>query len=208
MTSELNNPFPTSNNQHNLQKIQEEASFALIGLPNINDALVILNKYYSKNNPILDINEPLPKCGSFTPLCTSAWQGVTKIVEFLLANGANPNHTIDEMVIPLHLAVSKGHEAVTYYLLKFGADINQTSKTGQTALMRACETTGVEVIKILLHDSWNIAPDILKKSNDNKTCSEYALEKDNKEAARLIEFKRLQRIVPQKGAETVKRTKI
>lgn len=207
MTSELNNPFPT-NAPPNLHKIQEEASFALIGLPNVAEALVILNKYYSKNNPILDINQPLPKCGTFTPLCTAVWQGNTKIVELLLQNGANPNHTLDNMTIPLHLAVAKGHEAVTYYLLKFGADINQASTTGQTAIMRACETNGVEVIKILLHDSWTIAPNIFQKSKDNKTCTDFALEHNNKDAARLIEFKRLQGIIPTKGKETVRRTKI
>jgi ankyrin repeat protein len=190
-----------------LQEAHKELQYALIAIPNNEEALVILKKYYSKGNPLLNINEPLPALGSFTPLCMAVYQGATKIVEWLLANKADPNYTIDQLAIPLHIAAGTNRTAITYYLLKAGANVNQLSKTGQSALMRACETQSQEVVKILVHNNLQIMPDIMCETPDKKTCLDYALQVGNLDSIRIIEYVKLQKGLAQKQ-NTHKRTKI
>lgn len=208
MTSELIMPFPNQKPDSDIQQAYSLINNALIGLPSVNEALVILKKYYDKNNPILDINKPVPGLGSFTPLCMACWLGCTKVVEFLLDNKANPNLTVDGLTIPLHLAVTNGHELSVFHLLKAGADVNLASSTGQTALMHASENGRTEIIKLLFHKSWNVTPDIHKKSLDGKGCLDHANSSGNKDTVRLLEFMRLQTVVQNKHSEPIKRTKI
>lgn len=208
MTSELIMPFPNQKPDSDMQQAYNLINNALIGQPSVNEALVILKKYYDKNNPILDINKPVAGLGSFTPLCMACWLGCTKVVEFLLNNKANPNLTIDGTTIPLHLAVSNGHELVVFNLLKAGADVNLTSSTGQTALMHASENGRIEIIKLLFHKSWNILPDMHKRSVDGKSCLDHANISGNKDIVRLLEFMRLQSTVQNKSNEQLRRTKI
>lgn len=208
MTSESIMPFPNQKPDSDMQHAYNLINNALIGQPSVNEALVILKKYYDKNNPILDINKPIPGLGSFTPLCMACWIGCTKVVEFLLANNANTNLTIDNLTIPLHLAVSNGHELIVYNLLKAGADVNLASATGQTALMHASENGKVEIVKLLFHKSWNILPDIHKKSVEGSSCIDYASKSGSKDTVRLLEYIRLQNTIQTKSNEPIKRTKI
>lgn len=212
MTSELINPNRAKLDSSELELAYKQVTYALLGKPEIEPALAILKKYYSKNNPLLDINSVLPELGSFTPLCMASYQGITRIVDFLLKNGAQPNLTLDNITIPLHLATANGHITAMFYLLQAGADIDIESKTGQTAFMRACELPppkGSDSIKMLLSNGLNLMPNIMKESHENKTGLDYALEKNHFEIIRIVEYVKLKLNTTKKANDSpIRRTKI
>lgn len=69
-----------------------------------------------------------------TPLHVAAAFGHKEVAEFLLANGADINATMEFDVTPLHLAAGYGYKDVAELLLAKGADANARNKYGQTPL--------------------------------------------------------------------------
>lgn len=185
---------------------QELLKFALITKPDLEKALIILNKYYNKNNPIFDINISLPGLNTFTPLDMACFSGSTKIVEFLLKNGAKPNGD-NEYTIPLHLASARNHMGCVYYLLKYGADINKPNKVGQTGLMRACEAGHNDMVQLFLLNNLGIRPEIMVTCKDGLTCLDYALNQEHYEIIQIIEHIKMNKAIKMKE-EGKKRTKI
>ena len=79
----------------------------------------------------------------------AVWKGHVKIIEFLLAQGANINAVNKYQSTPLYIAVANGRIAITKLLLAKGADYNIKSYENKTALTRACEKSLLEIIELL-----------------------------------------------------------
>lgn len=73
-----------------------------------------------------------------TPLVLAAGAGHAKIVETLLAKGANPNHANGYGNSSLHQAAKAHNVDVCASLLKAGAKIDIKNKKGSTPLLLAC----------------------------------------------------------------------
>lgn len=75
------------------------------------------------------------------------------ISEFLLMTSANPNSLVDSIHMPLLcIAARNGYIAFVELLLKYQANINQTTKNNEnkTALMLAAEYGHEQVVKCLI----------------------------------------------------------
>ena len=59
-----------------------------------------------------------------------------RIVGMLLKHGAKPNDTNDNLETPLLIAATKRHKKICELLIEHGASLVQTSKYGETVLMR------------------------------------------------------------------------
>jgi len=72
-----------------------------------------------------------------TALIAASYEGHVKIIQFLIALGANVNHANRRGVTALHAACSSlSHVAVVEELLKAGAQVDVKDKMGQTPLLR------------------------------------------------------------------------
>lgn len=80
------------------------------------------------------------------PLLGAVGGGHDKVVDLLLARGADPN----KPRYPLHLAVNRGNEYIIKSLLNAGADINARDIEGQTPLYDPCKQNVKEMIMFLL----------------------------------------------------------
>lgn len=76
----------------------------------------------------------------YTPLLFSLFNGNTKTANFLLENGADPNKAEEKGWSPLMMACEKLENDLDAIkkLISCGANINQISNKGCTALMSAC----------------------------------------------------------------------
>jgi ankyrin repeat protein/beta-lactamase regulating signal transducer with metallopeptidase domain len=85
-------------------------------------------------------------------LGAAASQGRVDLVQFLLANGADPNwrEKSGQGDAPLHWAAEQGHEDVARGLLAAGADPNVAGGDGHTPLHRAVSNGQVRIVEILL----------------------------------------------------------
>lgn len=81
-----------------------------------------LSCYQAHGNPTYDIHR--------TPLFTAAHYGLTESVQFLLEAGSQ-NTTLQTA---LFIAASTGHEPVVHLLIKNGADLTLSDRSGNTAL--------------------------------------------------------------------------
>jgi ankyrin repeat protein len=118
---------------------------------------------------LLQNGESLATLGKNFDLNGAAFHGHWQLCQFLIENGANPNHALpDTGETPLHAAVSKanrpGNMNVILVLLANGADPNLKSligtetgafmrdvrTRGEAALHRAAAFGGMEVIQLLI----------------------------------------------------------
>ena len=82
--------------------------------------------------------------------------GHTKIVEFLLSNGADVDAAASSEVTALWLAASEGRAEVMKILLNKGADAKNTRLDGITALMTASVGGHVDAVKLLLENGADV----------------------------------------------------
>lgn len=92
----------------------------------------------------------------YTPLHWVAGLGDLRLIECLLAAGANPllKTRIDDLETPRELAVAAHQSRAAQRLVEaertFG-DLNARDEHGQTALMRAAQHGDVHVVRLLVH---------------------------------------------------------
>ncbi|RDD37564.1 Transient receptor potential cation channel subfamily A member 1-like protein [Trichoplax sp. H2] len=91
----------------------------------------------------------------YTPLHYAADNRHTKVVEFLLEEGANVNAEASNGVTPLHLAAARNKEIVML-LINNGAKVNAKTIKLQTPLHRAASYNKLEIIKYLIQKQANI----------------------------------------------------
>jgi ankyrin repeat protein len=111
-----------------------------------------------------------------TPLTSAAFLGWTRLVDVLLAAGADPN-LADGVpgLTPLMMAAERGHVAIVRQLLHAGADANQREPRGWTALMYASREGHVPVVQLLIEYGADVnaaaetgdSPLSLARYNDN-----------------------------------------
>ena len=90
------------------------------------------------------------------PLWTAASAGHTKIVRFLIAEGADINHATKTGSTPVRGACYDGFLDVVQALVKNGADINKPNDCGQTPLMVAIGRGHSKVANFLLESKANV----------------------------------------------------
>ncbi|PNH10004.1 Ankyrin-3 [Tetrabaena socialis] len=87
----------------------------------------------------------------YTALDIASEHGYEKVVEALLAMGANNDATEEEYGwTSLHIACVSGHEEVVKALLADGANTEARDETGETALYIASQSGYTAVVKALL----------------------------------------------------------
>lgn len=136
----------------------------------VEKALKILDKYFNKNNPILEINQLLPEVG-WTAMQTVAWNGLTDEAHFLINNNADMLIAPDGKSFPLHLAAGRQHEPVCFAILNhYPKLIDKIDVLGCTALMRACESGYEKLVDLFLY----YEPNTSLKDKKGWNCLDYA----------------------------------
>lgn len=90
------------------------------------------------------------------PINIASIGGHIKIVETLLANGADINAIDDQGSTPLTSAISNNHIELAELLIKRNADINIIRVDGFTALLKALESGHIKIAKLLISHNANI----------------------------------------------------
>jgi ankyrin repeat protein len=101
----------------------------------------------------------------------------------LIDAGADVNARSNSGVTALMTAAGMGHLDVTRLLLEKGADVNAKTPGNYTALMNAALTGQGEIVKVLL----DAGADPNVKDVSGKTARDYALSKEHKDIADLLE---------------------
>lgn len=107
-----------------------------------------------------DISNPNPPSLQ-TALLIAASTGHESVVNLLLSNRADPNHSNQSGETALLLASSGGHEPVVQLLLKNGADPHISDNDGNTALFLAAGEGHVPVVRLLL--DCGVDPNLLNR---------------------------------------------
>jgi len=96
--------------------------------------------------------------GGVTPLALASKKGNLRIVDMLLAKGADvSNFTDDPDTVPLIVACANGHLDVVKELLNHGADVNLVSWPDYETPLRAASIAGHDqVVKLLLQKGANV----------------------------------------------------
>lgn len=103
-----------------------------------------------------------------TPLQVAAARGNETLVEFLLANGADPHRRCLFGCTALHDGQQR--VAVAARLIRYGAQVNARDDMGQTPLMLACDFNNIPLVRLLMAHQASL--DI--KSEDGWTAVDYA----------------------------------
>ncbi|KAL3068977.1 hypothetical protein niasHS_015692 [Heterodera schachtii] len=99
--------------------------------------------------------------GEHTPLWTAVVDGQTKLLEFLLENGADPNENLklaykgqNRNFSPLHYASIKGNLETFKVLMENGANVKQKTadEFGTMPLHFACSEGHLEIVKLLVEE--------------------------------------------------------
>lgn len=128
---------------------------------------VLKVKHYLDSQPQA-VNE-LSKEG-FSPLILAAYTGNFDLVQLLVSEGAEVNHT-SSMGTALMAAIVKNHIVVVQFLLEQGAEVNVWDDRGITPLIYAVQFKNQEMLKLLL----DYKPDLTHTDKTGKTAFEYAI---------------------------------
>lgn len=86
-------------------------------------------------------------------LHVAAMHGLPKVLNALLALGADPEMTDENNLTPLHYAAAKGHQNTLLLLLHAGADVTAVTNDKNTALHLCCLNGHLNCVKALLYYS-------------------------------------------------------
>ena len=120
----------------------------------------------------------------WTPLHLGAFFGHTKIVELLIARGADAlarshNHNGNT---PLHAALAGNHKMVAALLIGAGADVNAADRGGWRPLHLAASNSNLELMKQLIAQG----ADVNAPNGEGLTPYALAQQKNHREAAALL----------------------
>jgi ankyrin repeat protein len=91
-----------------------------------------------------------------TPIIwATLWNQVT-IVDFLIEENVNINHTTKKGQTALLIACEKGYTDIVISLILAGAFVNQATSKGDTPLSQACQEGNLEIVNALLEYDANI----------------------------------------------------
>lgn len=102
---------------------------------------------------LVDINSA--NQNGLTALHSASKEGRTRVVEELLARGANVHAKTLKGNTALHIASLAGHEPVVKMLIDKGADVDGQSASGFTALYMAAQENHEAIVKLLLASGAN-----------------------------------------------------
>jgi len=97
----------------------------------------------------VDINAASNDIYGLNPLQEASKRGLSKTVEFLLAEGANVDVTDKLNRTPLHRSAEEGHTETVRVLLAGGANIHATNQAGKTPLVVAQARHHNDVVALL-----------------------------------------------------------
>ncbi|MEZ0224240.1 MAG: ankyrin repeat domain-containing protein [Alphaproteobacteria bacterium] len=122
-----------------------------------------------------------------TVLFFAAQEGKLDAVKFLMENGAKPGVAHNDGLSPLVAAAFHGHAEVVEYLVKQGADVDETDDRigtgGYTALAWAAYHGHPETARCLLERGANSG----LKNDSGKTARQIAVERHHPEVAAVID---------------------
>jgi len=120
----------------------------------------------------------------FTPLGIATHFGQEKVIQTLLAKGADPNICSQNgyRVYPLHTALTGGYDQISKMLIEGGANVNVAQHARITPLHIAAQQGNIEMIIVLLENG----ADVSIKTEMGMTASDLALEKGHKELAEIL----------------------
>jgi len=127
-----------------------------------------------------DVNE-LYDCGS-NPLLLAIDCEAYNVAEYLLPVTSDINIMNKFQLTPLNLCAARGKHMILINLILKGADVNQTTASGVTALMNACENNRPACAKILLEHG----ADPLLKTVYKQNALSLSEEKNNKSIIKLL----------------------
>jgi hypothetical protein len=122
-----------------------------------------------------------------TALMWAAFRGYIPLVEYLIENGADVNHSCKGTSVtartPLLCAILAGHVESVRRLYEAGADINIKNGSGDTPLMTAAKKKYYSIINFLLERSINTPEDL-----EVAACSSIDVSSSNEQMHEVIEL--------------------
>ena len=85
-----------------------------------------------------------------TALITAIEERDTEWAGYLLGQGADPNMSLSNGDTPLMTAARFGLQDVTHWLISVGANVNDTNKKGESALILAVQGRQLPIVRVLM----------------------------------------------------------